>query len=308
MKVAVIGPGAIGSVFYSLLSAKVKSLILIDNSSKRAESLKKRGLRVEGLGNKSLPLSITADYRQAGIFDLVIIAVKSYHTPSAAKAAKNLCGKEGYVLSLQNGLGNLEILSEVVGEDRVLGGVTEQAAILKSPGVVIHTAEGTTYIGSKQKKQPAVLRQVRELFNRCGIRTRLSKDINSAIWSKLVVNAGINALTALLKIRNGDILRFDSARKLMQMAVSEAERVAKRKRVRLSFDSAVDKTEAVCRATGGNISSMLQDVLQKKRTEVEYINGAIFRLGQNLNIPTPVNFMLFELVKTLETSYSRQVI
>jgi len=308
MKIAVIGPGAIGSVFYSLLYKKADSLVLVDNNSERAQFLKKKGLKIEGLRDKSLPLDIVSDYKQAGRFDLVIVAVKSYDTPQAAKAAKSLCGKDGYVLSLQNGLGNLEILSEVLGQDRVLGGVTEQAAILKSPGVVIHTAEGITYIGSKQKKQPAVLRQVRELFNQCGIRTRLSKDINSVIWSKLVVNAGINALTALLKIKNGDILKFDSARNLMQMAVSEAERVAKRKRIKLVFDSAVDKTEAVCRATSDNISSMLQDVLQRKKTEVEYINGAIYRLGQNLNIPTPVNFMLFELVKTLENSYSQQVV
>ena len=192
----------------------LKGVILPFASTIDTSLAREKGLKIEGLRDKSLPLDIVSDYKQVGRFDLVIVAVKSYDTPQAAKAAKSLCGKDGYVLSLQNGLGNLEILSEVLGQDRVLGGVTEQAAILKSPGVVIHTAEGITYIGSKQKKQPAVLRQVRELFNQCGIRTRLSKDINSVIWSKLVVNAGINALTALLKIKNGDILKFDSARKL----------------------------------------------------------------------------------------------
>jgi len=308
MKITIIGPGAIGCLYYGLLSKKAASLYLLDKDLKRVEYLQANGIKIEGLTKLQVIPKITTSIKETANSDLVIIAVKAYDTSSAAKLAKEICSDNGFVLSVQNGLGNLDVLSEVVGYEKVLGGVTEQSAILSDKGKLIHTGDGYTLIGKQGKKLPAGLRQIRELFNSCGVKTKISKDINSAIWSKLIVNVGINALTALVRIQNADILDYDSCRSLMRMAVSEAERVAKRKKVKFPFDSAIDKVEAVCRATGDNISSMLQDIINKKRTEIEYINGAVFKLGQNLNIPTPVNFMLFELIKTIENSFQRQVL
>jgi 2-dehydropantoate 2-reductase len=119
----------------------------------------------------------------------------------------------------------------------------------------------------------------------------------------LIINTGINALTAITRLNNGRLTEFEGTRKIMREAVTEAVRIAKRKRIKLEYDDPLAKVEAVCDATSGNISSMLQDVLRKKRTEIDFINGVIVRLGQELGIVTPANTMLVELVKTIEASY-----
>ncbi|MBN2120846.1 MAG: 2-dehydropantoate 2-reductase [Candidatus Omnitrophica bacterium] len=308
MTICIVGPGAIGSLFYFFLSKKIKDLQLLDKDKERASCLKAKGLTILK-ENKSykIPLNITAQASEITKVDLFIISVKSYDTLSAAKLIKPLCGKDTFVLSLQNGLGNLEVLSEVLGEEKVLGAVTHNASTLIEDGIIRYAASGQTIIGKKGNKLPAVLRQIRTLFNSCGISTNLSKDLDSVIWSKLVINIAINPLTAVLRVKNGDLLKTEEARTLLQMASSEAERIARKKRIKLLYDDTQTKVEAVCRATSNNVSSMLQDTLKRNKTEIDFLNGAICRLGQNLKIATPVNFMLYQLVKTIEQSYSQLV-
>jgi 2-dehydropantoate 2-reductase len=151
------------------------------------------------------------------------------------------------------------------------------------------------------------MRYIRELFNKVGLETRISRDIKGLLWSKLIVNAGINPLTAITRLNNGRLTEFEGTRKIMREAVTEAVKVAKRKRIKLIYDDPLAKVEAVCEATAANVSSMLQDVLRKKRTEIDFINGVVVRLGQEIGIPTPTNSLLLELVKTVETSYDLSV-
>jgi 2-dehydropantoate 2-reductase len=151
------------------------------------------------------------------------------------------------------------------------------------------------------------LRQIRELFNKVGLDTRISRDIRSLLWSKLIINVGINALTAITQLNNGRIIEYEGTRRTLRDAVNEAVKVAKKKRIKLIYDDPLAKVEAVAEATGTNISSMLQDVLKKKHTEIDFINGVIVRQGQSLGIPTPANSVLVDLVKTIESSYSQQL-
>jgi 2-dehydropantoate 2-reductase len=152
-----------------------------------------------------------------------------------------------------------------------------------------------------------LVRSLREVFNKSGLEMRLTQDIKGLLWSKLVISAGINALSAVTHLHNGGLLKYEGTRKILRGAVTEATRIAKRKRIKLVYDDPLAKAEAVCEATSGNISSMLQDVLLKKRTEIDFINGVVVRLGQELNIPVPYNAMLVDLVKTIEASYSAAV-
>jgi 2-dehydropantoate 2-reductase len=151
------------------------------------------------------------------------------------------------------------------------------------------------------------LRAIREVFNKAGIETRLTKDIKALLWSKLIINVGINALTAVTRLNNGRLTEFESTRQILQDAVNEAIRVAKKKRVKLIYDDPLSKVEAVCEATSQNVSSMLQDVLKRKKTEIDFINGVIVRQAQALGIPAPVNTVLTNLVKAIESSYELQV-
>ncbi|MDD5166696.1 MAG: 2-dehydropantoate 2-reductase, partial [Candidatus Omnitrophica bacterium] len=251
--------------------------------------------------------NVTSDTKKVGEADLVIICVKSYDTKEAITHAKPLVGKSTKVLTLQNGIGNIEIIGEVVGNDKVIGGVTNLGATLLSVGRVRHAGHGETVIGRIDGKIPVELRSIREIFNKVGFETRISRDIKGLLWSKLIINVGINALTAITRLNNGKLVEFAGTRKILREAVTEAVRVAKRKRIKLIYDDPLAKVEAVCEATAGNVCSMLQDVLRKKRTEIDYINGVIVRQGQELGIPVPVNAILVDLVKTIEASYNSAV-
>ncbi|MDP3804499.1 MAG: ketopantoate reductase C-terminal domain-containing protein, partial [Candidatus Omnitrophota bacterium] len=130
---------------------------------------------------------------------------------------------------------------------------------------------------------------------------------DSVIWSKLIINVGINALTAITRLNNGRLIEYEESRSLLRSAVQEATKIVKRKRIKLAYDDPIQKVESVCKGTAQNVSSMLQDVLNKRRTEIEFINGAIIRQGKALGIPTPVNEVLANLVRTIETSYDKVV-
>ena len=304
MKIVIVGPGAIGCLLTSFLSKGKDEVWLLDKDGERASKINKNGISIEGIsGEWNVKGKATTDVKNIGSAELVIIAVKSYDTKEAISASKPLISDDTSVLTLQNGLGNIEIISEAVGQEKVIGGVTNLGATLLETGKVRHAGKGETIIGRIDGKIPVQMRQIREIFNACGLETRISKDIKGILWSKLIINVGINALTALTRLRNGRLIEFEGTRKILRETVTEAVRISKRKRIKLIYDDPLAKVEAVCEATSENISSMLQDILRKKRTEIDFINGVIVRQGQELGIPVPANLMLVDLVKTIEATY-----
>ncbi len=308
MKIAIVGPGAIGSLFGTFLLKPKEEVYFLDHNPKRVQKLKRDGIKIEGMTRvHTKEMNITDNPNDIGVSDLVIVCVKSYDTEDAIKKAKPIIGDATQVLTLQNGIGNVQALEEAVGEDRVIGGVTNQGANVVDWGHIIHAGRGDTIIGKKDRKALGPIRDVARTLIRAGFPTKVSKDIDSIIWGKLIINVGINALTALTRLNNGRLLEFDGTRSIMKKAVSEAVKVAKRKRTKLAYDDPIQKVEFVCKATAKNVSSMLQDVLRKRKTEIDFINGAIARQGVNYNIPTPVNELLTNLIKTIESSYDKQV-
>lgn len=308
MKIVIVGPGAMGCLFAYYLSKSKEEIWLLDKNPERAKKLKSSGIKIEGIsGSGVVKVNVSGDPKEIGPAELLLIAVKSYDTKEAIKSVKPIIKEESLVLTIQNGLGNLEIISEIAGQDKVLGGITNQGATLLDIGYIRHAGRGETVIGRLDSKISSELRSLRELFNKVGLETRLSKDIKGLIWSKLIINVGINALTAITRLNNGRLIEFETTRKILREAVNEAIRVAKKKRIKLAYDDPLSKVEAVCEATSGNISSMLQDVLSLRRTEIDFINGAIVRQAEPLNIPVPVNTTLCNLVKTIESSYQLQI-
>jgi len=309
MKIAVVGPGALGCLIAASLKSKTKEEIwLVDHIPGRAKKIAESGLRVEGIsGQSTVKVNITADVRAIGQCDLVILCVKSYSTEDACKDIKELVSAHTSILTVQNGIGNVQIMNDHFGPDKVIAGITNHGATLVGDAHVRHAGRGETVIGRADGRVLGAIRDIANVLTKAGFETKVSKDIDSVIWGKLVISVGVNALTAITRLNNGMLVECPDARQVLRAAVQEAVKVVKRKRIKLAYDDPIQKVESVCKATAANVSSMLQDVLGKKRTEIEFINGAIVRQAKALGIPTPINEVLANIVKTIETSYDSVV-
>ncbi|MFH0918193.1 MAG: 2-dehydropantoate 2-reductase, partial [Candidatus Omnitrophota bacterium] len=288
------------------LAKSKEEIWLLDKNKERAAQLQESGISLEGSSGcwQSKPKA-TANPQDIGQADLILVCVKSFQTKVAIEQIKPLLAAETKILTLQNGIGNLEIIAELLGQERVIAGVTNEGATLIAVGRIRHAGRGETIIGAIDGKTPVQLRSIREIFNKVGLECKMSRDIKSLLWSKLIINVGINALSAITRLPNGKLIEYEGTRRILRDAVTEGARIAKRKRIKLIFDDPLAKVEAVCEGTQENLSSMLQDVLRKKRTEVDFINGVIVRLGQELGIDVPANRFLLDLVKTMESSYAQ---
>ena len=306
MKIVVVGPGAMGCLFAAYLTKSKEEIWLLDKNKERSAKINECGISLEGESGlwQSKPRA-TANCQDIGKADLILICVKSFDTKAAIEQIRPLLFQETKILTLQNGIGNIEIISEIAGEERVIAGITYEGATLIDIGKIRHAGRGETIIGAIDGKTPVQMRAIREVFNQVGLECKMSRDIKSLLWSKLIINVGINALSAIARLPNGKLLEYEGTRRILRDAVTEAARVAKRKRIKLIFDDPLAKVEAACEGTQGNLSSMLQDVLRKKHTEVEFINGVIVRLAQELGIEVPANKFLLDLMKTIESSYAQ---
>jgi 2-dehydropantoate 2-reductase len=304
MKVAIVGPGALGCLLAGLLKSRTTEEVwLIDKSPERAKRIREAGIRIEGMSSVSGAIDISFSPKEVGPCDLVFICVKSYSTDDACKDINPLISERTFILTLQNGIGNVQALNDYFGPERVIAGVTNHGATLMGPGHVRHAGRGDTIIGMYNGRVLGPVRDAARLLTKCGFETKVSKYIDSVVWSKLIINTGINALTGITRLKNGMLIKHDGAREILRSSVQEAMRIVKRKRIRLTYDDPIQKVEGVCKSTAANVSSMLQDVLSSRRTEIDYINGVITRQGKALGIPTPVNEVLVNLIKTIESSY-----
>ena len=311
MKIVIVGPGAMGCLFASFLAKSGEEVCLFDKRKKRAESISRSGIRVEGISDLKASVKVATDPKDIKKCDLIIICVKSYDTEAAVKEVKPLIGKDTLVLTLQNGVGNVEAITGIAGEEKTVGGVTSQGATLLGDGHIRHAGRGETIIGLASRQSSVVSRQyldkIAGVFEKAGFPTKIADNIQDLIWSKLIINVGINALTGITHLNNGRLIEFEGTDAILEEAVKEAIKVAKAKGIKIIFDDPKEKVRDVCRATAGNVASMLQDVLKKRRTEISYINGAIVKEAESLNIDTPVNRILTSLVQTIESTYSLQV-
>jgi 2-dehydropantoate 2-reductase len=218
--------------------------------------------------------------------------VKAWQTEHVAEQLKTSLAADGLAVTLQNGLGNLETLARSLGRDRVALGTTTTGATLLGPGLVRPGGEGVVTIERKEGLGPmeAALRSAK--FN-----VRIVDDAQSLIWGKLVINAAINPLTALLRAPNGRLLEIPAAHDLMKALATEVAQVAGAEHIPLPFADPVAAAEDVARRTAPNHSSMLQDILRGAPTEIDAICGAVVRIGQKHRLESPVNWTCWKLIK-----------
>jgi len=309
MRIAIIGPGAMGCLFAGLLvEAGQEDVWLFDKHEERAREIAKNGLRIEGIGGTRSVLGVktSVDAQEIGFADLVLICVKSYDTAEASHSILPTVGDATVVLTLQNGLTNVEIISQILGEDKVVAGVTSHGATMLGIGHVRHAGTGETVIGEPAGGSSSRTERIADILTSAGVQTTVSCNIYNSIWTKLVMNAAINPLTAITKLRNGELLEYDETRKLLSTTAEEAARVAAVvSGLELPVGDATSLVEKVCRATSSNVSSMLQDVLRQKRTEIDAINGAIVNEARKMGIEAPINETLTYLVKGVESGWCK---
>jgi 2-dehydropantoate 2-reductase len=290
-RIGILGAGALGTLLaYQLKSHTSEEVWLLARHSFDGP------VAVEG----EPPVALPVVERAPGPLDLLIVLVKAYATGEAIRWAAGAVGPDTLALTLQNGLGNGEALAEAVGPDRVLAGSTARGAVLLAPGQVRRGGSGPTVIAPWRPGGPASEQAplIAALLSGAGFPTEAVADPQPPLWAKLAVNCGINALTAILGVSNGELLERPDACRLLEAAAREAGAVAGAVGIRLKEDP-VARTLAVARATAANRSSMFQDLERGRRTEIDAINGAVSGRGRALGVPTPVNDTLTALVRAL---------
>jgi 2-dehydropantoate 2-reductase len=302
MRITVFGIGAMGCLFGARLSQQAE-VTLVGHWPDQIRALQIGRLRLVHPDRKDELVAIRAVSRaeEAGPADIALILTKSSGTARAAESAAQVLSPDGLAITLQNGLGNLEIIAGQVGEDRAALGVTTMGAAITGPGVIRLGGSGPTYLACRPPLEQRV-RDFADLLTRCGFEVQCVDDVSSLVWGKLAVNAAINPLAAILRVTNGTLAQVEWTLAIMQAAAREVEAVAAAQGIRLPFDAAAE-AEAVAGRTALNRASMLQDVLRGVETEIEAICGAVMRAGEEVGISTPANTLLYRMVKAVEVTY-----
>ncbi len=282
----VFGAGAMACLFAARL-AKAAEVVLLDEWSEAIAAVRERGIRVldaDGVDTVAIEAHPLGEPIEPG--DLAIVLVKAWQTAQVAQCLESCLRPDGLAITLQNGLGNLEILGK-----RAFPGATAMGATLIGPGQVQTGGEGLTEIVAPDWTV--------DLFRKAGLQARRCQESESEglLWGKLCISCGINALTALLRVPNGELLRRPEASSLMVRAAEECGQVARAKGIKLPYANPAERVREVARQTSANRSSMLQDILRGAPTECDAINGAVALEAARLKEPAPVNEMLWQLVR-----------
>ena len=292
----IVGTGALATLFAARLTQAGQSVTLLGTWKDGIEALHQNGARlIDANGNEhQFAVHATNDPGECVGAKHALVLVKAWQTERAAGQLKKCLVENGLAVTLQNGLGNFETLTRSLGLDRVALGTTTTGATLLGPGLVKAGGEGIISIERNQALGPIEAALKSAKFN-----VHIVEDAQALVWGKLVINAAINPLTALLRVTNGELLNRPSAREMMGTLASEAAQVAKSEKVDLAFSNPVAAAEDVARKTAANRSSMLQDVLRGAPTEIDAICGAVVKASQKHNIDTPANWACWKLIKAI---------
>ena len=306
MKISIIGSGAMGSLFGGGLSSIGHDVVLYDVYREHVEAINAHGLAIEDAATGSVTVAhprASTEPKSVEGSDVLVIFVKSTSTEQAAAQFKAFAGKNTIALTLQNGLGNEAILRVHFGAERTAAGVTSQGATFLGPGRIRHAGKGPTHMSMADGKNEK-LASFAEALTKAGFETHLEKDVASLVWSKLLINVGINALTAITNQTNGKLVDAEETKAVMADLVAEALAVARAHGIRLTYEDPLATVYDVARKTGANRSSMLQDFDKNRLTEIDFMNGAIVREAAALGIPVPVNATVTRIIKAMEKAKS----
>ena len=297
--ILIVGSGAMANMFAARLVAAGVKVTILGTWEDGLQALRTCGVRVQRKDNKidTFPVGVVDNPGDCEKVQYALVLVKSWQTARAAKQLAECLLPEGLALTLQNGLNNRQTLSDVLGIQRVALGVTTSGATLIEPGLVRPVGDEVVSLGVHSRLKPLA-----DMLRAAGFMVDTVTDTSALLWGKLVINASINPLTALLRVPNGELLKRSTARNLMGITARETASVAVARGIRLPYPDPVVAVETIARRTAENFSSMLRDVMRGAPTEVDSINGAIVNAGEITKVPTPVNRTMWQLVKALSNN------
>lgn len=303
-RIGVVGPGALGCLFAGLLALDGHDVRLLGRRQAQTDAINRDGIVVERDGQIwRATVHAGIDPARLGPVDIALVLVKATDTAGAAPSLPAFLAPGAPAVSLQNGLGNIEALTAILGEERVLGGISSQGATLLGDGRIRHAGFGPTSLAEASGALTPRAEAIAAMLDHAGLVTTAYPDAAPLIWGKLIANAAINPLGALFRCQNGQTVERPAARELFHALAREAGAVAKALGVALPFSDPAAHAEGIARVTFNNRNSMLQDVEAGRRTEIDAINGAVARLGRERGLPTPLNATVAQMIRALEQGY-----
>jgi 2-dehydropantoate 2-reductase len=301
-----MGSGAIGSLYGGLLSLSGEEVTLLVGRKPNVDAINERGLKIKGvLGEYTLPFNATQKSEDIESADLVLITTKAYDAVEAARRMRHLAKNGTYFLVLQNGIGTEKKVAEVLESRRVLRATTCMGAIMTGPGEVTATGIGITEVGSHFPENQEMVEKVVAIMRDAGFNVVSSQNIEGVVWTKTIVNAGINPIGALTGMTNGEVYNDTRLRQLVVRLVEETALVAEALGIELTTNDPVRYALGTAKATSDNINSMLQDIRCCKQTEIDAITGEVIRLAKEFGIETPLSESVYALVKALESKVTK---
>jgi 2-dehydropantoate 2-reductase len=304
MRICIVGCGAVGSLFAAHLArAGEVEVWAYDVWKEHTDAIRRNGLKLSGAEEFTTRLKATSDAKELPACDYGIVATKAIHTRAAIAQTARAFGPQSAVCSVQNGVGNEEILAEHV--KYVIRGTTFPAGHPIAPGHIGYDIKGDTWIGPFEPTATPMTRveELAGLITRSGMNTIALQDARGAQWTKLIFNASTNPVGALTLLHHGAATRFAPTGKLFDDLIAEGEAVARQLGIQLHGDPR-QLVQKGANAPGKHRASMLQDILAKRQTEVDFMNGAIVNWGEQAGVATPLNRALWELIKGLEHSWA----
>jgi 2-dehydropantoate 2-reductase len=306
MKITVVGAGAMGGSYGALLAVAGHEVSLVDAWQAHVDAIERDGLRLVGVrGEHRVRVAASTEPIGEGA-DMAIVFVDANNTGAATATAARVLAPEGFAITFQNGIGNVERLQATLGRERVLGGSSMCSAASRGPGHVCLTHLGKTTIGETDGSERPRTRELAAALGGAGLETELAPDVMAVIWEKFALNCCINALAATTGLRGGEMARLPEVDALQDRIIEEVMAVTAAKGIRLPTPDLPAKIKAHWRKKF-NKPSMLQHVEAGRRTEIDALNGALLREARTLGIETPYNEALVALLKGRELHRMRSV-
>ena len=305
IKVAVLGAGAMGCLFGGLLAEKGLNVVLIDVWKDHVDAINKNGLKMDGQGgDRFIKIKATIDPKSLGTVDVIIIMCKATALEQALSNAKNIIGDKTVLMSFQNGIGHEAIMQKIAGKDKVLGGTTTQASNILGPGNIKNHASLPSWIGEYEGGMSDRVKDLAETFTAHGLETVASDNVKKKKWMKLFALTAIGPLSAIFDMHHTELYITNKesklARELGKQIILETRKVAQADGVEVSENECLEMFQKILDSNQTNKSSMAFDIQYKRKSEIDFINGSVSKIGKKHGVPTPLNDMLYKIIKIKE--------